>query len=155
MKRIRGSVNNVSEMHDAAELVASKFTKNINDIHISSLTKGEILADRLADFVGSWTFIVAFFFVLSSWIILNSVYFLTRPFDPFPFILLNLLLSCLAAIQAPLIMMSQNRQEAKDRLRAEHDYEINLKTEIVVEEMLNILFELEKNQKEMKDLSRV
>lgn len=96
------------------------------------LTPGERLADRVAAFGGSWRFILIFFGALASWIAVNSAYFLWRPLDPFPFILLNLMLSCLAAIQAPIIMMSQNRQEAKDRLRAENDYKINLKSEIEV-----------------------
>ncbi|EAQ82317.1 DUF1003 domain-containing protein [Blastopirellula marina] len=93
---------------------------------------GQRLADRVASFGGSWTFILLFGAVLVVWIALNSIALLTKPFDPFPFILLNLVLSCLAAIQAPVIMMSQNRQEAKDRLRAEHDYRVNLKAELEI-----------------------
>ncbi|UUO06615.1 DUF1003 domain-containing protein [Blastopirellula sp. J2-11] len=93
---------------------------------------GQRLADRVASFGGSWTFILLFGAVLVVWIMLNSITLLTTPFDPFPFILLNLVLSCLAAIQAPVIMMSQNRQEAKDRLRAEHDYRVNLKAELEI-----------------------
>lgn len=96
------------------------------------LSLGERLADRVAAFGGSWTFIGCFFAVLAGWIGLNASMLFIKPFDPFPFILLNLILSCLAAIQAPIIMMSQNRVEAKDRLRAENDYKINLKSEIEV-----------------------
>lgn len=96
------------------------------------LALGEKLADRLADFGGSWTFISIFGAVLIGWIVLNSAVLVTRPFDPYPFILLNLILSCLAAMQAPVIMMSQNRQEAKDRLRSQHDYQINLKAELEI-----------------------
>jgi len=96
------------------------------------LTLGQRVADRVAEFGGSWAFIFSFLFVMFAWIILNSVAVLQRHFDPFPFILLNLVLSCLAAIQAPVIMMSQNRQEAKDRLRAEHDYQVNLKAEMEI-----------------------
>ena len=81
---------------------------------------------------GSWRFILIFAGVLLGWIVLNALVLLQRPFDPYPFILLNLVLSCLAAIQAPVIMMSQNRQEAKDRLRAENDYRVNLKAELEV-----------------------
>ncbi len=95
-------------------------------------TLGERLADRLAEFGGSWRFILIFTAVLLSWIVFNSVALLSRRFDPFPFILLNLVLSCLAALQAPIIMMSQNRQEAKDRLRARHDYQVNLKAELEI-----------------------
>ena len=95
-------------------------------------TFGERIADKVASFGGSWAFIISFFLVLASWITINATALLVKPFDPFPFILLNLILSCLAAIQAPVIMMSQNRQEAKDRLRSEHDYQINLKAELEV-----------------------
>ncbi|MEO0146727.1 MAG: DUF1003 domain-containing protein, partial [candidate division WOR-3 bacterium] len=81
---------------------------------------------------GSWAFIGTFIGVLFAWITLNSVVFLWRPFDPYPFILLNLILSCLAAIQAPIILMSQNRQEARDRLHLQHDYQVNLKAELEI-----------------------
>ncbi len=86
----------------------------------------------MAEFGGSWRFIIYFAVVLVVWITFNSVELLSRPFDPFPYILLNLVLSCLAAIQAPVILMSQNRQEAKDRLRGEHDYRVNLKAELEI-----------------------
>jgi uncharacterized membrane protein len=92
---------------------------------------GQRLADRVATFGGSWTFLVGFGVVLCLWVALNSVR-LFQPFDPYPFILLNLVLSCIAALQAPIIMMSQNRQEAKDRLRSENDYRINLKAELEI-----------------------
>lgn len=95
-------------------------------------TFGERMADGIATFGGSWTFIISFFSFLLAWIFVNAFILITRPFDPFPFILLNLILSCLAAIQAPIIMMSQNRQESKDRQRAEHDYKINLKAELEI-----------------------
>jgi uncharacterized membrane protein len=98
-------------------------------------TFGQHIADRLADTAGSWGFIIGFGIVLLAWITVNSIVLLTRPFDPFPFILLNLVLSCLAAIQAPVIMMSQNRQEARDRLRAEHDYQVNLKAELEIKQL--------------------
>ena len=98
----------------------------------ASLTLGQRAADRIADFGGSWAFIGIFALVMLSWMLLNSYVLAARPFDPYPFILLNLVLSCLAAIQAPVIMMSQNRQAAKDRLDAQHDYEVNLKSEVEV-----------------------
>ncbi len=107
-------------------------SKNINIEFEQKLTLGERMADRLAEFAGSWRFITIFFSVLLVWILINSIVLLMRPFDPYPFILLNLVLSCLAAIQAPVIMMSQNRQEAKDRIRAEHDYLVNLKAELEI-----------------------
>ncbi len=93
---------------------------------------GERLADRIATFGGSWTFLIWFGVFLLVWIALNTVVLLKRPPDPYPFILLNLVLSCLASVQAPIIMMSQNRQEAKDRLRSQHDYQVNLKAELEI-----------------------
>jgi uncharacterized membrane protein len=93
---------------------------------------GERLADRLASFGGSWAFLIVFAVFLGLWILMNSLVLLWRPVDPYPYILLNLVLSCLAAIQAPVIMMSQNRQEVKDRLRSQHDYQVNLKAELEI-----------------------
>lgn len=93
---------------------------------------GGRLADRVAAFGGSWKFIIIFFLVLTAWMAVNVILFNNKGFDPYPFILLNLILSCTAAIQAPIIMMSQNRQEEKDRERAEHDYKINLKAEVEI-----------------------
>jgi uncharacterized membrane protein len=107
-------------------------SENVNIVFDRRLTLGERLADRLADYAGSWRFIGIFFAVLILWIAINSVVLIWKPFDPYPFILLNLLLSCLAAIQAPVIIMSQNRQETKDRLRAENDYQVNLKAEVEI-----------------------
>ncbi|MEK7372817.1 MAG: DUF1003 domain-containing protein [candidate division NC10 bacterium] len=107
-------------------------SENLNVEFDRQLTLGERLADRVAEFGGSWRFIILCGGVLVVWIALNSIALLWRPFDPFPFILLNLVLSCLAAIQAPIIIMSQNRQEAKDRLRSEHDYRVNLKAELEI-----------------------
>ncbi|MBN2638548.1 MAG: DUF1003 domain-containing protein [Bacteroidales bacterium] len=95
-------------------------------------TFGERLSDKIAEFGGSWTFIIIFMSFMGIWIIINSLYLLFKPFDPYPFILLNLLLSTVAAIQAPIIMMSQNRQEAKDRMRSENDYKVNLKSELEI-----------------------
>jgi len=110
-------------------------SRNVNFQFEQELTFGQRLADRVADFGGSWKFIIIFATVLLVWIGLNAAVLVLRPFDPYPFILLNLVLSCLAAIQAPIIMMSQNRQEAKDRLRAEHDYQVNLKAEIEIRQL--------------------
>lgn len=90
------------------------------------------MADKIATFGGSWAFLICFGVFLLIWILINSVALLWRPLDPYPFIFLNLLLSCLAAVQAPIIMMSQNRQEAKDRIRSEHDYQVNLKAELEI-----------------------
>lgn len=98
----------------------------------AALTFGQRVADRLAAVAGSWTFIILFCALIVAWIIINTAILLTRPFDPYPFILLNLALSCLAAIQAPVIMMSQGRQEARDRLHAMRDYQVNLKAELEI-----------------------
>lgn len=97
-------------------------------------TLGQRAADAIAKFAGSWAFIFSFTGVLILWMVVNTI-LAADAFDPFPFILLNLVLSCVAAIQAPLIMMSQNRQEEKDRRRAENDYKVNLKTEIMIEDL--------------------
>jgi len=110
----------------------SILSENIQDEIEAELTFGQRLADKVAAFGGSWTFIITFFSFILVWMIINIWFLATRPFDPFPFILLNLILSCLAAIQAPIIMMSQNRQEQKDRQRGEHDYKINLKAELEI-----------------------
>jgi uncharacterized membrane protein len=107
-------------------------SKNLNAEYDSQLTLGQRLADRIADFGGSWHFMGIFFAVLLLWVAVNSTFFLKKPFDPYPYIFLNLVLSCIAAIQAPVIMMSQNRQEEKDRLRAEYDYKVNLKAELEI-----------------------
>jgi uncharacterized membrane protein len=107
-------------------------SRNIDLEYEEKLSVGDQLADKLAAYGGSWKFIIAFAVILVIWVIINSVVLLLKPFDPYPFILLNLVLSCLAAIQAPVIMMSQNRQEAKDRARSQHDYQINLKAELEI-----------------------
>ncbi|HEY3067891.1 MAG TPA: DUF1003 domain-containing protein [Methylomirabilota bacterium] len=99
------------------------------------LTTGERIADKVAEFGGSWRFILIFGGVLAGWIGVNSLMLMRTPFDPYPYILLNLVLSCLAAVQAPVIMMSQNRQEARDRRRAEHDYRVNLKAELEIRQL--------------------
>ncbi len=115
-----------------------------NKISVSDdkkITFGQRASDKLAEFAGSWFFIISFTLFLIIWILIN-VYFLKNPFDPYPFIMLNLVLSCVAAIQAPLIMMSQKRQEQKDRERAEDDFKINLKCEIILENLHRKLDEL-------------
>lgn len=106
--------------------------ENVDEQFEGDRTFGARLSDKLAAFGGSWKFLICFAALLAIWIMINSLVILLRPFDPYPFILLNLILSCLAAIQAPVIMMSQNRQEAKDRVRAEHDYRVNLKAELEI-----------------------
>jgi uncharacterized membrane protein len=108
---------------------------NIDADFEQALSVGARLADGIATFGGSWAFIIVFGVFILLWITVNAVTLLWQPPDPYPFILLNLMLSCLAALQAPVIMMSQNRQEAKDRLRSEHDYRVNLKAELEIRQL--------------------
>jgi len=109
--------------------------KNINIEFDRQLSFGDRVSDRLADFAGSWTFIAMFTALLLVWIAVNTLILVLRPFDPYPFILLNLVLSALAAIQAPVIIMSQNRQEERDRMNAEHDYQVNLNAEMEIHQL--------------------
>lgn len=109
--------------------------ENINKKFEKKLTFGEKMSDRVAKFGGSWKFILSFFVVMIAWMVFNGFYFYHVSFDPYPFILLNLVLSCLAAIQAPIIMMSQNRQAEKDRLQANEDYCTNLKAELEIQQL--------------------
>lgn len=120
--------------HEVVESLAAHETlaENVEAEYAEQRSFGERLSDRLAAFGGSWTFIMIFFAVLVVWMAFNLIAVQRDVFDPYPFILLNLVLSCLAAIQAPIIMMSQNRQEAKDRLRSENDYRVNLKAELEI-----------------------
>ena len=107
-------------------------SENIHKTFTGKLTLGQKLADKIAAFGGSWTFIISFFSFLLGWVVLNTINVFIKPFDPYPFIFLNLMLSCIAAIQAPIIMMSQNRQGEKDRMSAENDYMVNLKSELEI-----------------------
>lgn len=124
------------------------------------LTRGQVISDKVANFGGSWAFIISFFVVLLFWIVFNTIALKNFIFDPYPFILMNLILSCIAALQAPIIMMSQNRQEEKDRKRSENDYLINLKSELeiralnqkidlLLEEQIKILFDSQAKQLEI------
>ena len=124
------------------------------------LTRGEKISDKVARFGGSWMFIISFFAVLLIWIAFNVFAPISNVFDPYPFILMNLILSCIAALQAPIIMMSQNRQEEKDRQRSENDYLINLKAELeirslhqkidlLLEEQIKVLFNSQAKQLEI------
>jgi uncharacterized membrane protein len=121
-------------------------SKDLNAEYERQLTLGQRLADKIADFGGSWRFIGIFGAVIFFWVTANTTFFLVRPFDPYPYIFLNLVLSCLAAIQAPVIMMSQNRQEEKDRLRAEYDYKVNLKAELEIRHLHEKMDHLLKSQ---------
>lgn len=120
--------------------------ENINLQFEKGLTLGQRLSDGLSNLAGSWHFIIGFVFILVIWILVNVVVLVSKAFDPYPFILLNLVLSCLAAIQAPVILMSQNRQEQKDRIRAESDYRTNLKAELEIRHLHEKLDHLIRNQ---------
>ncbi|MHB1416041.1 MAG: DUF1003 domain-containing protein [Chloroflexota bacterium] len=110
-------------------------SKNVNDLADQQLGFGAKVADKLADVAGSWPFIITFLCLIGLWIAVNGYLLATRAWDPYPFILLNLILSLLAGLQAPVIMMSQNRQETKDRIKVDHDYEVNLKAELEIEQL--------------------
>jgi uncharacterized membrane protein len=124
-------------------------SRDTNKEHQDALTFGQKLADKVASFGGSWTFLIMFAAVLLFWVMLNSL-FLLQAFDPYPYILLNLFLSMLASVQAPVIMMSQNRHAAKDRIDAAHDYEVNLKAEIEIMALHEKLDEM--RNKDLKEL---
>src|SRR5436853_7703892 len=152
----------VIESLEQHEILSSDIEKQFE----KKLTFGERLSDRIAEFGGSWKFLITFGAVIFVWIAANIALLATRAFDPYPFILLNLILSCLAAVQAPVIMMSQNRAEARDRLRAENDYKVNLKAELEIRHLhekldhllrrqYNRLFEIQQIQIELlEEISR-
>ena len=134
----------------AQELVRSRTARNPNEVIDEQLTFGQRLADSVARFGGSWAFIVSFAAVLVAWVIVN-IGLATRAWDPYPFILLNLFLSMLAAVQAPVIMMSQNRQDAKDRLRSELDFSVNRKAE---GEIIQLAAKLNRIEDKLDDIHR-
>jgi uncharacterized membrane protein len=138
-----------TELHDE-EIIHLVLEKRVSQklTPQNELSLGQRTADAFTRFVGSWAFIIGFMVVLCTWIGTN-IALISRAFDPYPFILLNLVLSCIAAIQAPLIMMSQNRQEAKDREQAENDYKISLKNEIIIQDLHSKLDQILINQEKL------
>ncbi len=132
IRKEKGELSRIEKEVLNSLLQHETIVKNTNVEIDKSLSFGERWSDRIASFAGSWTFIWIFFVTLALWVAVNSFRILIKPIDPFPFILLNLVLSCLAAVQAPIILMSQNRKEARDRLRAESDYKTNLKSELEI-----------------------
>jgi uncharacterized membrane protein len=143
--RERQVIERVAKRIAVSRDVGTKFEEN--------RSFGERLADRIAAFGGSWTFLMLFGLAIAAWVAINSIFLVKAeagPFDPYPFILLNLFLSLVAAIQAPIIMMSQNRQAARDRVQASHDYEVNLKAEIEIMALHEKMDEL--RQKDIQDL---
>jgi len=142
----KGEISNVEEQVLKSLKEHELLSKNVNTEFDQQLTVGEHLADRLTKYAGSWSFIIIFGSIVFLWIAINSYVLLSKPFDPYPFILLNLVLSCVAAMQAPIILMSQNREGAKDRLRAEYDYRVNLKAELEIRHLHEKLDHLLINQ---------
>ena len=145
LRDIRHDMTNEEVLNLLADSKISISPKNEKEKY----TLGQRAADKIAKFAGSWAFIFSFTGVLILWMVINTM-LATKAFDPYPFILLNLVLSCVAAIQAPLIMMSQNRQEEKDRQRAENDYKVNLKTEIMIEDIFDKVTAILKKQSEIE-----
>lgn len=137
------------------ELMHGKFSKDANIIDNNKLSFGDRISDKVSGFVGSWPFIMAAVSMIIIWVIINVSYII-KPFDPYPFILLNLFLSCVAAIQAPIIMMSQNREGDKDRIKAKNDYKVNLKSEIIIEDLHLKMDKIIENQElMMKKISKL
>ena len=130
-------------------LVDNPISVDVDKMEEANMTFGDKVADKLTEIAGSWKFIIGFSLFLIGWIVLNGV-LLTHAVDPFPFILLNLVLSCVAALQAPIIMMSQNRQAKKDSLRNKNDYKTDLKTELIIEELHDKIDEILKRQKRIE-----
>ena len=114
-----------------------------------NLTLGDKIADKVAEVAGSWPFIICFSLFLLGWVIFNGVLLMDKAIDPYPFILLNLVLSCIAALQAPIIMMSQNRQAKKDSLRNQNDYQVDLKSELILEDLHDDIKKLINNQEKL------
>lgn len=138
---------NIEDEDDLIEMLINKpITVDVDKQEDKSLTTGERLADKLSEFAGSWSFIIGFSVFIIIWIIINGM-LMKKASDPYPFVLLNLVLSCLASLQAPIIMMSQNRQSKKDSIRNSNDYRIDLKSELILENLHDQIEEIRKEQK--------
>ena len=143
----QGEIFNDIEEDLLHDLIGSKISKDHYSDRKQTLTFGDKMADKIAESVGSWRFIIIALSIIAVWIVFNSIF--KSLFDPFPFILLNLVLSCIAAIQAPVIMMSQNRQEDKDRIKSKNDYKINLKSELIIQDLHKKIDSLIEDQKRL------
>ena len=146
--------NNELDANDEEELldllIDQPIAIDVDKQEEAKMTKSDKIADKVSEIAGSWTFIITFMIFLVSWIILNSVILVGKDsIDPYPFILLNLVLSCISALQAPFIMMSQNRQAAKDSLRNQNDYRTDLKSELILEDLHDKMEEILKNQRKI------
>ncbi len=146
-------LNQELEIEDEEELfemlVDQPIAVNIEKKEESEITFGDKIADKVAEVAGSWPFIIGFTCFLIAWVVINGVLLAEKAIDPYPFILLNLVLSCIAALQAPIIMMSQNRQAKKDSLRNQNDYQTDLKSELILEDLHDNIKTLIKNQNEI------
>jgi uncharacterized membrane protein len=145
----QGEIFNDIEEELLHDLISGKVSKDTGMTHTKTLTFGDRMADKIASSVGSWSFIIVALAIIAVWIISNA--YVKNLFDPFPFILLNLVLSCTAAIQAPVIMMSQNRQEDKDRIKSKNDYQVNLKSELIIQDLHKKIDTLVENQNILKE----
>lgn len=145
---IAQNLNDINEDDLIEMLIDEQISVNVEKEEEAKMTFGDKVADKLSEVAGSWGFILGFSFFLIMWIILNGC-ILIKAVDPYPFILLNLMLSCLAALQAPIIMMSQNRQAKKDTLRNQNDYRTDLKSELILEDLHDDINELIKNQRKI------
>lgn len=148
---------NVQDEQELLDLLVDQpISIDVDKLEDSTMTFGDRVADKVSEIAGSWFFIIMFILFLLIWIIINTMILTSgKEIDPYPFILLNLVLSCIAAIQAPIIMMSQNRQAKKDSIRNQNDYRIDLKSELILEELHDKMDIILKNQKEiMKKLEK-
>ena len=145
-KLLKQEINAENESDLIEMLIDKPITIDVDKQEDKSLTRGEKLADKLSEVAGSWSFIIGFSLFIVIWIIINTV-ILNRASDPYPFVLLNLVLSCLASLQAPIIMMSQNRQAKKDSLRNQNDYQIDLKSELILERLHEEIQESLRNER--------
>ena len=146
-KLLKTEIDTESEEEILDMLVNNPISVDVEKAEDATATKGDKIADKVAAVAGSWPFIITFSLFLFSWIIINGVIFRDEAFDDYPFILLNLVLSCIAALQAPVIMMSQNRQAKKDSLRNQNDYQVDLKSELILEDLYEDVKEIKKNQR--------
>ena len=147
VKKLLNQEFSIEDEDDLLEMLINKpITIDVDKQEDKSLTAGEKLADKLSEIAGSWTFIIGFSIFIIIWIIINGI-ILKRASDPYPFVLLNLILSCLASLQAPIIMMSQNRQAKKDSIRNQNDYQVDLKSELILEHLNEEIRECLRNQR--------
>lgn len=152
VKKLLKQEISIEDESDLIEMLIEKpITIDVDKQEDKTITRGERLADKLSNVAGSWGFIIGFICFLLLWIIINGI-ILKKSSDPYPFILLNLLLSCLASLQAPVIMMSQNRQAKKDSLRNQNDYQIDLKSELILEKLHDEVHQVLLNQKQILKL---